>query len=146
MPTPETAPIANNNKSIARRLVHEFWNNGHSELAEELVTPDFERTELFTPGMLHGPDGLIQAATIWRVAFPDAHLTIDDILAENDKVALQWTFAGTHEGELKGTPPTGRPVKVTGISICHFVDGKISKETVSADMLTLMKQLGILPS
>lgn len=146
MPTPETTTIIENNKSIARRLIHEFWNNGRPELAVELVSHEYERIELFTPGMLHGPDGLMQAAMIWRGAFPDARITIDDIIAENDEVAMQWTFTGTHLGELNGTPATGREVKVQGMSICTIVDGKIRKEIVSADMLTLLKQLGILAS
>jgi len=143
MAIPESKSITENNKAIAKRLVEEFWNNGKAELAETLAAPKFERIELFSDTPAIGPEGLKNAAAEWRRAFPDVHLTVDEILAEDDKVACQWTFTGTHKGELNGTPATGKTVKVTGLSILDFADGKMTRETVAADMLGLMKQLGV---
>ena len=143
MAIPETKSITDNNKAIARRLVEEFWNKGKAELAETLAAPDFERIEFFSDTANRGPDGLKAAAEGWRTAFPDAHLTLDQLLAEKDQVACQWTFTGTHKGELNGTPPTGKTVEITGLSIIDFADGKMTKEVVAADMLGLMKQLGV---
>ena len=139
----ESKSITENNKAIAQRLIDEFWNKGKAELAATLAAPEFERIELFSETSNHGPEGLKAAAAGWRGAFPDAHLTIDQIIAEDDKVACEWTFTGTHKGELNGTPPTGKTVKVTGLSIIDFADGKMTKEIVAADMLGLMKQLGV---
>jgi steroid delta-isomerase-like uncharacterized protein len=143
MAIPESKSITDNNKAIAKRLIDEFWNKGNMELAETLAAPEFERIELFSETPNHGPEGLKNAAAAWRGAFPDAHLTLHQIVAEDDKVACQWTFTGTHKGELNGTPATGRTVKVTGLSIIDFADGKMTKEVIAADMLGLMKQLGV---
>ena len=145
MAKPESTSITDNNKTITRRLVDEFWNKGTTELAEELVASDYKRIELFSNEILHGTDGLKNAASVWRGAFPDLSLTLNELLAEDDKVACQWTFTGTHKGELKGTPATGKTVTVSGLSIIQFTDGKISKEIVSTDLLSLMKQLGVIP-
>lgn len=143
MAKPESASITANNKAITRRLVDEFWNQGNTAVAEEFVTPDFQRIELFTDEIAEGTEGLTNASIEWRGAFPDLDLTLDELLAEDDKVACKWTFTGTHRGELKGTPATGRTVRVSGLSILQFVDGKICKETVATDLLGLMKQLGV---
>jgi steroid delta-isomerase-like uncharacterized protein len=143
MAIPEPKSITDSNKAIARRLVEEFWNESKADLAETLAAPDFERIELFSDTTNRGPEGLKAAAEGWRGAFPDAHLTLDQLLAEGDQVACQWTFTGTHKGELNGTPPTGKTVKITGLSIIDFAEGKMIKEIVAADMLGLMKQLGV---
>ncbi len=144
MAKPESTSITDNNKAITRRLVAEFWNQGKIDLAGELVSSDYERIELFTDEILRGTQGLKDAARVWRGAFPDLNLKLNDILAEDDKVACQWTFTGTHQGELNETPATGKTVNVSGISILHFTNGKISKEIVSTDLLGLMKQLGVI--
>ena len=143
MAIPESKSIKDANKATIRRLVDEFWNKGNTGLAESLVTPDFVRIELFSDEVAHGPEGLKSAAADWRGAFPDFSLTLNELLAEDDKAACQWTFKGTHKGELKGTPATGKTVKITGLSILDLTDGKITRETVAADMLGLMKQLGV---
>lgn len=144
MAIPESKQITENNKAIINRLVEGFWNKGDTGLAETLVTPDFERIELFSDEITRGPEGLRSAAAEWRGAFPDFSLTLNELIAEDDKAACRWTFTGTHKGELKGTPATGRTVEVTGLSIVQFADGKIIKETVSTDLLGLMKQLGVI--
>lgn len=143
MAIPESKSITDANKTTINRLVEEFWNKGNTDLAESLVTPDFERIELFSDEIKRGPDGLKSAAAEWRGAFPDVSLTLNQLIAEDDKVACQWTFTGTHKGELKGTPATGKTVELTGLSIIQLEDGKLAKETVSADLLSLMKQLGV---
>ena len=144
MATAESVQITDNNKTIARRLINEFWNRGKMELAEELAAPNFERIELFSDNVGRGPEGLRAAAHIWRGAFPDVHLTLNELLAEDDKIACQWTFTGTHKGELNGTPATGKTVSITGLSILYLEDGRMTKEIIATDLLTLMKQLGLM--
>jgi len=80
------------------------------------------------------------------MGLPDVHFTVDDIIAEGDKVAARWTSTGTHKGELMGIPSTGKKVMVTGIVINHFADGKIVDDWESYDILGMMQQLGVIPS
>jgi steroid delta-isomerase-like uncharacterized protein len=79
-------------------------------------------------------------------AFPDSEFTIEDVVAERDKVATRYTNRGTHRGAMMGIPPTGRQVTVTGIVITRFVDGKAVEVWNNADDLGIMRQLGVIPS
>jgi steroid delta-isomerase-like uncharacterized protein len=79
-------------------------------------------------------------------AFPDFAVTVEDAVAEGDKVALRVTIRGTHQGALMGTPPTGKPIAISGMSLWRIADGKIVERWESADMLGLMQQLGVIPS
>jgi steroid delta-isomerase-like uncharacterized protein len=137
--------IAADNKAFVRRFVEEYWNQGNLALAAEFVAADWVRIELFSPDKLYGVTGAQQAATKWRSAFPDLHLTINDMIAEGDKVATYWTFTGTHRGELDGIAPTGKQVTTSGISISRIANGRFVEEVVTTDMLSLMKQLGVIP-
>lgn len=137
--------IAEDNKAFVRRFIEEYWNQGNLALADQFVAADWVRIELFSPDKLHGVAGAREAATTWRGAFPDLHLTINDMIAEGDKVATYWTFTGTHQGELNGIAPTGKQVKTSGISISRIANGKFVEEVVTTDLLSLMKQLGVIP-
>ncbi len=136
---------AEDSKAFVRRFIEEFWNQGNLALADQFVAADWVRIELFSPDKLHGVEGAQQAATKWRSAFPDLHLTVKDMIAEGQKVATYWTFTGTHQGELIGIAPTARQVTTSGISISRIVNGKFVEEVVTTDLLSLMKQLGVNP-
>jgi predicted ester cyclase len=82
---------------------------------------------------------------MYRIAFPDLELTIEDQVAEGDEVVTRFTARGTHRGELMGIPPTGRKVVVTGISIDRLVNGKTVESWTNYDVLSMMQQLGIIP-
>jgi len=110
--------------------------------------------ELYAPGYVyHGPSALGDAdlaATKQIVrtlfaAFPEQHVTVEDLIAEGDKVVSRYTFRATHQGELMGVPPTGRAVTVTGILITRFASGKWVEDWESFDALGLMQQLGAIP-
>jgi steroid delta-isomerase-like uncharacterized protein len=79
-------------------------------------------------------------------AFPDMHFTVHDIIAEGDKVAARWTLTGTHKGEFRGTPPTNKKVTLWGINIDRVAGGKFVEGWVSFDMLSMMQQLGLVPT
>jgi steroid delta-isomerase-like uncharacterized protein len=79
-------------------------------------------------------------------ALPDIHWTIDDMVAEGDKVAARTTWTGTHKGEIMGIPPTNKKVTVSGIVIDRFAGGKIVEDNGIFDMLDLMRQLGPVPT
>jgi steroid delta-isomerase-like uncharacterized protein len=78
-------------------------------------------------------------------AFPGLHISIEDVIAQGDKVAVRITWQGTHQGEFMGIPPTGKPVTVTGINLYRVANGKIVEEWWQEDILGLMQQLGVLP-
>ena len=82
----------------------------------------------------------------FRSAFPDFHVTIEDQIAEGDRVATRWTMRGTHEGEFRGISPTGKQITVTGIGIFRFSDGKVVESWDNFDQLGMMRQLGVIPS
>ncbi len=82
---------------------------------------------------------------MWRAGFPDLHITIEDIIAEGDKVATRATARGTHKGEFMNIPPTGKQVTVTSIAIQQIAGGKVVEVWVNIDHLGMMQQLGAVP-
>jgi predicted ester cyclase len=82
---------------------------------------------------------------VFYTAFPDMHYTVEDLIAEGDKVVCRWTVRATHQGEFMGVPATGKVVTWTGISITRFAGGKDVEDWESFDMLGLMQQLGAIP-
>jgi steroid delta-isomerase-like uncharacterized protein len=139
------ATTTEENKALARRLVEEFWNQGNLGLADEFFSPDAVRRELFSNAPVKGPEGLRQVLAGWRKIFPDLQVTVNEMLAEGDKVVTYWTSKGTHLGEWNGVAPTGKQIVNSGISIDRIVNGKIIEEIVAADLLNVMKQLGVIP-
>ncbi len=89
--------------------------------------------------------GLKQFVTVVTAVFPDWHPTIEDMIAEGDKVVVRFTGSGTHKGEFMGIPPTGKQVTITAIAIQRIAGGKIVENWLQADMLGMMQQLGVVP-
>ena len=98
------------------------------------------------PGQAHDREGLTQFNLAIRAAFPDLTVTIDDLIAEGDKVVWRWSARGTQRGELMGIPPTGREVTLTGISIDRLAGGQIVERWGEIDNLGLLQQLGAIPA
>ena len=135
---------AEENKSLVRRFVEEFWNEGNTAAADELMAPD---AAIHMPtGEMVDLDGLKSFAGTFRESFPDWHSTFEELIAEGDRVAERWTGRGTHRGELQGIPPTGKRVEVPGSVFYRIVDGKIVEFRGQLDMMGLMRQLGAIPS
>src|SRR6266516_801588 len=97
---------AEENTTRVRRFYEEFWNTGALELLDELFAPDFADHNA-PPGLAPGLEGLKQFTLMLRAAFPDIQFSIEDGVAEADKVVTRWTLRGTHQGTFQGTPPTG---------------------------------------
>jgi len=133
------------NKALIRRFDEEFRNRGDLAVADELLAPDCV-LHAGLGGDIHGPEGAKQDIVMVRSAFPDLHMTIDDMVAEGDKVASRWTLRGTHRGEFTGITPTGKQVTLWGISIDRIVGGKIVETWIRYDTLGLMQQLGVAPA
>ncbi|HZY57242.1 MAG TPA: ester cyclase [Rubrobacteraceae bacterium] len=132
------------NKAVIRRFVEEAFNRGNLDIADEVYAPRF--FSYGTPEGEFGPENVKRFVNMYRAAFPDGRTTIEDMIAEGDKVAYRWTYRGTHQGELMGIAPTGREVTITGITISRFADGKIVEEWNNFDQLGTMQQLGVIPA
>jgi steroid delta-isomerase-like uncharacterized protein len=90
--------------------------------------------------------GHLQYSEAMVVAFPDIDRTVEDLVAEGDKVVARWTARGTHTGDFQGLPPTGKVATSSGITIFRIADGKIVEEWSESDMLGLLQQIGAIPS
>jgi steroid delta-isomerase-like uncharacterized protein len=133
------------NKVISGRADEELFNQGNLDVADELFAPNFVFHDPASGEEWHGPENVKRYAAMLRAAFPDLHQTIEEQIAEGDKVAYRWTARGTHLGELMGIAPTGNRVMFTGISIAHLAEGKIEEIWENYDALGMMQQLGVIP-
>ena len=131
------------NKANARRFYEEVWNQGNLAIADELNAINFVDESLQPP--VRSLEDLKHFVTMYRTAFPDAHFTIEDIIAEGDKVAVRFTATGTHQGDLMGIAPTGKHVTATGISIIRYENGKAMEGWANFDDLGMLQQLGVIP-
>ena len=129
-------------------IVRKFFEVGPSKgdlaAADALLHPEFSlHTPLPTPGP--GIEAMNNVITTCRAAFHGLHVTIDDMMADGDKVTARFTARGVHNGEFMGLPPTGKPITMTGIEIFRIQEGKIAELWGEANLMGLMQQLGILP-
>lgn len=132
------------NKKLYRRWFEDVVTGGNLELADELLAEDYV---LHFPGMPQPIDrvGHKQLVLMFRTAFPDWAETVDDVIAENDKVVIRVTGTGTHRAEFQGIPPTGKPVTATGVGIGRIAGERIAEAWGFYDALGMMQQLGALP-
>ena len=128
------------NKATFRRYIEEVWNQRYLEVVDEI----FDRYISHQPdGSTHerGPEDVKRFVAEFRSAFPDLHLSIEEQIAEGDKVVIRATFRGTHQREFRGMAPTGKEIEVTGVTVFRFSDeGKVVESWDSYDQLSLMRQ------
>jgi steroid delta-isomerase-like uncharacterized protein len=130
------------NKALARRWSDEIWGKGSLAAMDELLATNFV-FNYPSHGVAHDREGYKQTVTSWLVPFADVRCVAEDVVAEEDKIAVRWTWRGTHKGEYMGIAPTGKQVTMTGISILRIVGGKIVEEWGEMDNLGMMQQLGV---
>jgi steroid delta-isomerase-like uncharacterized protein len=135
--------MSEENKALVRRYFEEIWDKANLELIDELFTTNFVRHgPSATEGEVRGLEGFKGLVSMYRSAFPDLRVPIEDLMAEGDRVVTRWTARGTHQGELMGNAPTGNQVTVTGIIVDRISEGQIEEEWVDYDTLHLMQQIG----
>lgn len=130
------------NKALVRRVFKEIVNTGTLGIADDLFSPAFVNHGIPVPAT--GPEAFRMATSLFRTAFPDLVVTLEDVAAEGDKVATRGYFTGTHQGDFNGIPPTGKSVKIDYIDMWRLEDGKAAENWVLMDMIGLMQQLGVM--
>ena len=133
--------MSEQNKTVVRRVIEEIVNQGNFSLISELISPQYAYFEP-TVGPVRGREGYNQIVATYRTAFPDMKLTIDEQIAEGDKVVTRWTADGTHRGELMGLAGTGKRVSVQGVVISRLKEGQIVEDYETYDVHGMMRQLG----
>ncbi len=131
------------NKAIVRRWVEAF-NEGNLDAVDELVTDSYVRHDPNSPEV-RGPEEEKRLISMYRSAFPDLRFTIEDMVAEDDKVAMRVGMSATHKGELLGIPPTENRLSLTAMEIYRLREGKIEEQWVNVDTLGMMQQIGAIP-
>ena len=135
------------NKALVRRWFDEVWNQGRVETIDELFAANGVGYGLGdTDAPLHGPAGFKPFVANLRGALPDIHMTIEDIIAADDKVTVRITVEGTHKGAHLGVAPTGRRVRIAGLVVVRIANGQIVEGWNSWDQLGLLRQIGSLPT
>jgi steroid delta-isomerase-like uncharacterized protein len=133
------------NKRVMVRFT-EFINTASETLASELISSD---AIFFVPGRsepLRGPAGYLAVIGMMRGGFPDIQWTLEETIAEGDKVAARFTMRGTHQGTFLGVPPTGKAIVVQAMNFYRLTDGQLVEERGQPDMLALLQQIGAAPA
>jgi predicted ester cyclase len=136
------------NKAIVRRFYEEVFSQGNLSALSEITAADYVNHDPSSPpgGWPPGIEGLGMVVGTYRAAFPDVQFTVDDQIAEGDKVVTRWSARGTNRGPLMGMPPGGRSIVITGISIERIAGGKMAETWVNFDGLGMLQQLGVVPA
>lgn len=132
------------NKEVVGRFIQEFKNNANHGIVDELTTTGFTH-HLTDPRLPAGREGMKIIGQSIVGGFPDVHVTVQEMMADGDKVIERTSVRATHTGEFNGIPPTGKEVGWTEIHIYRMEDGKIAELWSEIDLLGLLVQLGAVP-
>jgi steroid delta-isomerase-like uncharacterized protein len=119
------------------------WNKRNIAAADQLIAPNYVAHDPATPGDISGIAGFRRFFNQYTSAFPDQRFTIEDLIAEGDRIVTRWVVEGTHTGALPGIPATGKRVRVTGTTVSRVENGKVAEDYIQWDALGLMQQLGV---
>jgi len=131
------------NKAIARRAFEEILSRGRLELAQQFYAKDFVNHGIHRDASLEEDQAALKG---WHQAFSDVAIVPEKLIAEGDLVVVYWIARGTNTGTGNGLPATGKKAELAGITIWRIVDGKIKEEWSAFDQLSMMQQLGLLPT
>lgn len=129
------------NKALYRRFIDDIFNHGRLEKLGEYLAPTYVLRDA-PPGSPSGPESVAAVVKLFRGAFPDLAITIEDQIAEGDRVCSRAITRGTHRGPIFGVQPTQKTIALSGLTWVRIVDGKLVESWVKNDNLALLKQLG----
>jgi predicted ester cyclase len=132
------------NKAIAREYIEEVWIKGNLNLVDKYIAPTFVGRTFGMP-VAEGREGFKQMLTGVSNAFANPQYTIEDLIAEGNKVVVRWTFRGTHQQEIMGIAPTGKRVEMTGTTTYRMAHGQVQEWWEHIDFLGMLQQLGAIP-
>lgn len=139
------AAVQTTNKEIVlRKWYQELWDQWNVAVADELFTPDYRLHLPGSPAPIDR-DSTKHVVAMFSKAFPDLSHTVDEIVSEGSTVAARWTVNGTHRGDFQGIAPTNKPVRLSGVTVHHFADDRISETWLAFDSMELLQQLGAAP-
>jgi steroid delta-isomerase-like uncharacterized protein len=133
------------NKAVMGRFL-QFINTASEKLAEELISPDAVFHVPGRPEPMRGPAGYLAIIGMMRGGFPDIQWTLEEVIAEGDKVAARFTMRGTHRGAFFGVPPTGKTIAVQAMNFYRLSGGQFVEERGQPDLLGLLQQIGAVPT
>jgi steroid delta-isomerase-like uncharacterized protein len=133
------------NKAIVRRATEEFYNQGNIESVGQFYAATYVHHDPASPQVCDR-DGLAESLRAFRTGCPDLFISTEELMAEGDLVTKRWTIHATHTGVLSGMPPTGKHITVNGLELFRLVDGKIVEAWLGYDNLSMMHQLGVIPT
>ena len=131
-------------KAAARTMLDRPWNHGDLDALDEVLAPEYVAQTPF--GEVRGPEGVKAIITEFRATFPDVSMTIDGQWAEGDTVVSRWTAKGTQQGPLRGIEPTGKQVTFSGVLILRFEGDRAVEAWQHFDRLTMLEQIGAVPT
>ena len=132
------------NEALVRRFWEGLVSTGDLAIADELLAAGYTVHYAVNPPM--DRDGFLQFLGALRTAFPDLVVTVEEVLAKGDDVAVRWTWSGTQDGPFLGLPPTGEAVTGSGIGLFRIANGRIVEDFVQEDTFGLLQQIGAIPS
>lgn len=132
-------------KALVRSVIEEPWK-GNWDVIEEFVAEGYVGYDPSQPEPIRGRDGLRENFQQYIDGFAGARVTVDDQIAEGDRVATRWTGRGTHTGEIAGVSATGKDVTVSGLTISRLANGQIVEEWTTWDTLGMLIQIGAIPA
>ena len=134
------------NKALLRKWIEEGWNKGDLAVVDEVYAPNVAQHDPGSPFPVNNTEGLKMYVGMYKSAFPDLTFTVEDLVAEGDKVLWRFNSRGTHTGALGPIPPTGKTGDVAGMVLFRCANGQIAEVWVNVDTLGLMQQLGVIPA
>jgi steroid delta-isomerase-like uncharacterized protein len=133
-------------KQLVEDFIQALFTDGDLEAVDRYLDPAFVNHDPPFPGAPEGPEGMRQAAAMYRQALPDWHSEVDQLVAENDIVVERFTASGTHHGDLMGGPGTGQTIILRGINVFRVTGDKIVERWGQLDELGVLRQLGLAPA
>ena len=131
--------------AFIREWVSEVWNKGNLAFVDDVIASDYVLHDPNLPVPVRGVDGFKAFVAMYRAAMPDLTFTVEDTVAEGDKIAWRFTARGTQTGPLMGIPPSGKVATVAGSITSRFSGGKWAEDWSVLDNLGMLQQIGVIP-